>query len=584
MAFLAQPELPDTFEPYRTFREHLGFVPGILRAQSLLSRAIEAEAAIAGAFLIAPGALARARKEEILLAVSRANGSSYCVTAHAHVLTSLGAASERIESIVAGRHGGELPAAEAALIDFSVRLARQPTSIDRAAFERLRALGLRDEEILEAILTTALTDFLCTLAIGLGVAPDFEAVPVAAPEMVPASHVERPGGPYLRAVERRPEEFAPFAFFRKSFGFVPKIFQAQTLKPEALEAEAQAIRDVLLTEDVLTRKQKEYILLAISAANLNTYCVAVHCEMLRALGVSSDESDQIAVDHRRSSLSDADKALLDTALLLTRRPADYGAGDLETLRAHGFSEAQILESIVMASMTAFLNTLQMGLGTTPDFRPRRDFLAEHAAAMARRAETIADPDAPLVARAREGDMGAFEALVIKHQARIYRTLAGLTGNAEDAEDCCQAAFVKAYRRIADFAGASRFSTWLTQIAINEGLDRLRRRHTTESLDDGPEADLDFRPSNVGPWVEDPERLYAREEMRRIVRQELARLPVRYRTAVMLRDIEQLSTAEAAAALDVPIPTLKTRLLRGRLMMREALAAHFAARPREARPA
>ncbi len=79
------------------------------------------------------------------------------------------------------------------------------------------------------------------------------------------------------------------------------------------------------------------------------------------------------------------------------------------------------------------------------------------------------------------------------------------------------------------------------------------------------------------WVEDPERLYAREETRRLVRQELARLPVRYRAAVMLRDIEQLSTAEAAAILDLPVATLKTRLLRGRLMLREALAAHFAAR-------
>ena len=85
----------------------------------------------------------------------------------------------------------------------------------------------------------------------------------------------------------------------------------------------------------------------------------------------------------------------------------------------------------------------------------------------------------------------------------------------------------------------------------------------------------FRPSLVAPWVEDPERAYAREEMRQIVRQELARLPLPYRTAVMLRDIEQLSTSEAAAALDLPVATLKTRLLRGRLMMREALAAYFA---------
>ena len=76
------------------------------------------------------------------------------------------------------------------------------------------------------------------------------------------------------------------------------------------------------------------------------------------------------------------------------------------------------------------------------------------------------------------------------------------------------------------------------------------------------------------WVDDPERLYARDEMRRIVREKLSNLPDRYRIAVVLRDIEQLSTAEAAAALGIPVASLKTRLLRGRLMMREALAPLF----------
>ena len=88
------------------------------------------------------------------------------------------------------------------------------------------------------------------------------------------------------------------------------------------------------------------------------------------------------------------------------------------------------------------------------------------------------------------------------------------------------------------------------------------------------AEEEFRPSLGEAWVDDPEQLYAREETRRIVRQELARLPLPYRAAVMLRDIEQLSTAEAAAVLELPVATLKTRLLRGRLMLRESLAAHF----------
>ena len=233
----------------------------------------------------------------------------------------------------------------------------------------------------------------------------------------------------------------------------------------------------------------------------------------------------------------------------------------------------------MVSMTAFLNTLQMGLGTTPDFRPRRDFLAEAAAGAASAStppsgdeKRAVDPDAGLVARAQNGEIPAFEELVRRHQGRVYRTLVGLTGNVEDAEDCCQAAFVKAFRKIGDFAGASRFSTWMTRIAINEGLERLRLRHPVEAWTRRRGRREEFRPSFVGAWIEDPERLYEREETRRLVRQELARLPLRYRAAVMLRDIEQLSTAEAAAVLELPVATLKTRLLRGRLMLRESLWA------------
>ncbi len=582
MSFVVEAALPEDYGPFQAFRESLGFLPSIFRAQSLLPRIIEAEAAIASATLLAPGALTRVSKESILLAVAAAHRNVYCVTAHGWILRRLGIEAGRVDAIATGRHATRLDAADIGLIDFGLTLARQPTSIGLPDFEGLRALGWRDEQILEAILTTALTNFLCTLSTGLGVAPDFDPVSIAPVEVPPNARRRRtPGGsgPYLRRVERSPHEFPPFAFLLKSFGFIPNIFRAQTLKPEALEAEAQAIRDILLTEDVLTRKQKEYILLVISAANLNTYCVAVHCEMLRALGVPPDSSDRIAVDHRRSDLSDSDKILLDVTLKLATRLGEYGRTDVESLRRVGLREEQILEAIVMAALTNFLNTLQMGLGTVPDFRPRRDFLAEQEASLAAAAsektrELPPDPDAAEVALAQAGDTGAFETLVRRHQGLVYRTLVGLTGNTEDAEDGSQTVFVKAFRKIRDFSGAARFSTWLTRIAINEGLERLRSRKPTESLSDEESAER-FRPSLVDPWIDDPERQYAREEMRRIVHRELARLPALYRAAVLLRDIEQLSTAEAAAALEVPVATLKTRLLRGRLMMREALAAHFA---------
>src|SRR5271156_5374565 len=101
-----------------------------------------------------------------------------------------------------------------------------------------------------------------------------------------------------------PENFPPFAFFLKGFGLIPNLFRAQSLRPDVLEAEAAAIRKILQPDDILSRLQKECILLVGSAANLNTYCVAAHCEMLRVIGnLSVEESDQIAVDHHQANLS-----------------------------------------------------------------------------------------------------------------------------------------------------------------------------------------------------------------------------------------------------------------------------------------
>jgi RNA polymerase sigma-70 factor (ECF subfamily) len=356
------------------------------------------------------------------------------------------------------------------------------------------------------------------------------------------------------------------------------------LRPDVIEAEAFTVGTVLLTDDVLSRVRKEFILLVISAANLNTYCVAVHCEMLRGLGLPEDVSDQIAVDHHKADLSQADKALLDAALKVARRSTAWGAPDVEGLRTHGFSDHQILEAVVMASLTNFLNTLQAGLGTVPDFHPRRIFAADvnllerpaHPSLQETGGDEPArDPDTDLVAAARRGDRGAFEALVRDHHRRLYRILLSVTGNAADAEDATQTAFLKAFQHLGDFEGRARFGTWLTRIAINEGLECVRTRRPMERLSpEEEEGEELFHPRLVLAWADDPERSYQREELRTLVERAVASLPMRYRMAVLLRDVEQLSTSEAAAALGLGIPTLKTHLLRGRLMLREALAPHF----------
>jgi RNA polymerase sigma-70 factor (ECF subfamily) len=589
MSLIPETVVPDSFLPYESFRHQFGFVPAIFRAQSLLPSVIEAEAQMLAAVLLAPGTLTRMQKETILLMLAYEHCSEYCVSIHPHALGRLGLSSSRLDRLARDYHDGVLSDANVAMIDFALTLGVEPTAVDGGDIEALRAQKLSDNHILEAILTAALANFLCTLSAALDVEPDFQPPPKAASSQHRLSALKTPRSagtqrPYLAAVARDAQEFSPFAFFDEQFGFVPNLFRAQTLRPDVIEAEAFTLRAVLLAEDVLSRLQKEFILLVVSAQNLNTYCVAVHCEMLRHLGVSEDTSDQIAVDHRHTALSNSDKALLDAACKIARQSPRFDADDRDGLRRHGFTDPQILETVVMVALSNFLNTLQAGLGTVPDFHPRRIFdagvnLSERLAhpmpheSTARESGT--DPDGALVADAMSGSGDAFEVLVRRHHGRIYRLLLCVTGTPQDAEDSAQWAFVKAFQHLGDFKGHATFRTWLTRIAINEGRECLRRREPLESLSSNDEDGTPFQPQLVLPWAENPEQLYQREELRALVERAVMSLPLRYRMAVLLRDLQQFSTAEAAAALGLETSTLKTHLLRGRLMLREALAPHFA---------
>jgi len=166
-----------------------------------------------------------------------------------------------------------------------------------------------------------------------------------------------------------PDSFGPFAALRQSLGFVPGLFLAQSLKPEYIEAEVQLV-SVISREDKLSRRQKESIAVVCSAANLNTYCVTSHCEMLKGMGVDEEEMTQIAVDHHYADLPPAEVALLDFALKLNGHGGQIAAADIDALRRHGFSDEQILEAIAMTAYTGFFNTLSFGLGVLPDFEPK----------------------------------------------------------------------------------------------------------------------------------------------------------------------------------------------------------------------
>jgi RNA polymerase sigma-70 factor, ECF subfamily len=369
---------------------------------------------------------------------------------------------------------------------------------------------------------------------------------------------------------------------KRNFGMAPRVYRAQLLRPDLVHAQVQLLDRLLFGKGALSRVQKEFILLAVSAENQNSYFAALHCQTLQFLGVKPDQSQRVATDHRAANLSEEDVVLLDFARKLTANPQSFTELDVEALRTSNFSEAQILEAVLMVGLTQFLNCIQTGLGIEPDFKPRITFSPKEvnpAVASERRISEADspgdfvsdDPDFEIVARVRHGDTDAFEELVRRHGRRVYRSLLAIVGNAEETEDALQDAFLKAFQHLADFEGRSRFSTWLIRIAINTGLQRVRSRKDFDSLDEEKE---EFRPRNIQAWSDTPEEFYSREELRRLVEREVMKLPAKYRVALMLRDLEELSTEEAAAVLGLSVPGMKARVLRGRLMLRESMVPYF----------
>ena len=172
----------------------------------------------------------------------------------------------------------------------------------------------------------------------------------------------------------------------------------------------------------------------------------------------------------------------------------------------------------------------------------------------------------------KGNQAALEALFARHSGALYQSALKLLGNPEDAEDALQEGMLSAFKNLRRFEGRSKFSSWLTRIVINAALMRLRsqRAHQTVSADQPlGEAEVTLAEQLADP-APDPERLYARKELRRLLDRNLTELPPDMRTAVLLRDIEGLSTQEAAEALGVPENTLKSRLHRARLQLAEQI--------------
>lgn len=185
-------------------------------------------------------------------------------------------------------------------------------------------------------------------------------------------------------------------------------------------------------------------------------------------------------------------------------------------------------------------------------------------------------ESDLIARARQGDGQAFTLLVNRYERKIFRLAKHITQNVEDAEDVLQDTFLKAYEHLDGFQEQSKLYTWLVRIAVNESLMKLRKRRTGKllSLDEDIDTGEEKVAREIAVWDDNPEQRYSHEEMQAILRQAIDGLAPIFRTVFVLRDVDELSTEEAAEALGISVPAVKSRLLRARLQLRDKLTKFF----------
>lgn len=182
------------------------------------------------------------------------------------------------------------------------------------------------------------------------------------------------------------------------------------------------------------------------------------------------------------------------------------------------------------------------------------------------------PDEEVIRQVLDGDTARFELLMRRYNERVYRAARAVVRDESEAEDVMQQAYVNAYTHLHQFNGTAQFSTWLTRIAINESLARVRRRGRYAPFDDL---------TNVEPFmaqdpVENPERQAFSGELRALLEWAIDTLPDGTREVFMLRDVEGLSTAEVAETLGVSEDVVKTRLSRGRAGLRRKLMERIGA--------
>jgi RNA polymerase sigma-70 factor, ECF subfamily len=181
-------------------------------------------------------------------------------------------------------------------------------------------------------------------------------------------------------------------------------------------------------------------------------------------------------------------------------------------------------------------------------------------------------DSGLVEQVRRGNASAFGALMRRYNRRLFRTARAILKDDGAAEDALQEAYVAAYRHMQDFRGDSAVGTWLTRIVVNQALQALRksrRDRVVVPFDESPDGDRLLEIADAPSRT--PENMMLSAEMRRLIERKIDELPESYRTVFMLREVEDMTVEETAAALDIPGATVRTRLFRAKARLRESLA-------------
>jgi RNA polymerase sigma-70 factor (ECF subfamily) len=181
-------------------------------------------------------------------------------------------------------------------------------------------------------------------------------------------------------------------------------------------------------------------------------------------------------------------------------------------------------------------------------------------------------DAGLVRNAQRGNTAAFGSIMRRYNRRLYRTARAILKDDARAEDALQEAYIAAFRHLNDYRGEAALGTWLTRIVVNQALQALRATRRERVVVPFDESDKDHEAMNV-PDAQGttPESALLGAETRALIERNIDALPQVYRTVFMLREVEELTVDETASALDIPAATVRSRLFRAKVRLREALA-------------